>query len=110
MHKEQKKCSVVNDDHSSKKPSSNSTTEKKRYICGAPKFTKDLLTLSTVVDILTFVSLHHGDRVAAVLLVESASSGAAVSAHAVVGVVVVSAVLYRLTKGTGSRKKKGAPV
>ena len=52
------------------------------------------LTLSTMVDILTFVSLHHGDRVAPVLLIESASSGAAISAHAVTGVVVVSAVLF----------------
>lgn len=52
------------------------------------------LTLSTMVDILTLVSLHHGDRVATVLLVESACSRAAVSTHAVIGVVVVSAVLF----------------
>lgn len=47
-----------------------------------------------MVDILTLVSLHHGHRVAPVLLIEPASSGAAVSAHAVVGVVVVSTVLF----------------
>lgn len=55
---------------------------------------KENITLATVVDILTFVALHHGDGVAAVLLIEPASSRShAVSAHAVVREFIVSVEL-----------------